>query len=104
MANENLGTIGCQFHDEPYPAHVREDKKGKLYIYCDLCGITSPRAAKFQEYMNKNMRPIVGATPEPTPEPTPEATPEPTLEPTPEATPEATPEPVRKTTDQEMGF
>jgi len=58
VANENLGSIPCKFHDVPIEAHVRRDRKGKLYIYCDECGITSPRAAKFQEYIHKNMKPF----------------------------------------------
>ena len=74
MANENIGTINCEFHDEPRQAHVRRDRKDKLYIYCDECGITSPRAAKFQEFIIKKMKPIElkqAPAPEPAPEPVP---------------------------------
>jgi len=76
MANENIGTINCEFHDEPQVAHVRRDRKNKLYIYCDECGITSPRAAKFQEFIIKKMKPIDSA-PEPAPESAPEPAPAP---------------------------
>lgn len=58
MANKNIGLINCTFHDEPQAAYVRRDRKEKLYIYCDDCGITSPRAAKFQTYILKNMKKI----------------------------------------------
>jgi hypothetical protein len=71
MANENLGSISCKFHDEPKTAHVRRDRKGKLYIYCDDCGITSPRAEKFQRYIEKEAVMFGETAPTPEPEPVP---------------------------------
>ncbi len=68
MANENIGHIDCQYHDAPLPAVVRRDRKEKLYIYCEECGIISPRAAKFQTYIIKNMRSDLKLELEPTAE------------------------------------
>jgi len=93
MANENIGTINCEFHDEPQKAHVRRDRKDKLYIYCDECGITSPRAAKFQEFIIKKMKPIeLKQAPEPATE----------KEPAPEKEPGEAPK--NKTMEEELGL
>ena len=72
MANENIGSINCQYHEQPLKAAVRRDRKDKLYIYCDECGIISPRAAKFQTYIKANMtsnEPTPGPEKIPTPGP-----------------------------------
>ena len=69
MANEDIGAIDCKHHLEPVGAVVRRDRKGKLYIYCNECGIISPRNAKFQDYILQNMTSAKPAPAEPAPAP-----------------------------------
>lgn len=52
MANNNIGTIHCHFHDGA--AFIRENVKGKRYIHCEQCGIIQPTKAPFQHYIEVN--------------------------------------------------
>lgn len=96
MANNTIGECACPFCQEP--ADVRKNVKGKVYLYCDNCGMIQPNLAGGQDWILANAR-LFGPDGQRPPMP-PVAVPEqepvavPVAVPAPVAVPEPEPEPV----------
>lgn len=54
MANENLGEISWHCHKDSFTAFIRKDRREKLYIYCNQCGIFGAKGRTFQSHINEH--------------------------------------------------
>ena len=72
MARESVGEIQCKYDDQM--AEVRKNEKGKLYLYCQECGIHHLNTPAGQNYILNNAK-MFGAAGKPDPVSVPAADP-----------------------------